>query len=109
MAGDAAHIVPPTGGKGLNLAVADVKLLGEALVSMYHNDDDSLLSNYSDDALRRVWRIQHFSNFMTQQFHKRFENDSFDYHLQKAQFDYIKHSESMRTTIAENYVGLEKI
>jgi len=109
MAGDAAHIVPPTGGKGLNLAVADVKLLGKAFVAKYHDKNNALLENYSEDALRRVWRTQHFSNFMTQQFHKRFENGSFDYHLQKAQFDYIKQSESMRTTIAENYVGLGKV
>ena len=109
MAGDAAHIVPPTGGKGLNLAVADVKLLGKALVAHYHKKENALLDSYSEDALRRVWRTQHFSNFMTQQFHKRFENDSFDYHLQKAQFDYIKTSVAMRTTIAENYVGLGQV
>jgi p-hydroxybenzoate 3-monooxygenase len=109
MAGDAAHIVPPTGGKGLNLAVADVKLLGKAFASHYQNSDNSLLDSYSEDALRRVWRTQHFSNFMTQQFHKRFENGSFDYHLQKAQFDYIKNSEAMRTTISENYVGLKEV
>ncbi|MFK7949003.1 MAG: 4-hydroxybenzoate 3-monooxygenase [Saprospiraceae bacterium] len=109
MAGDAAHIVPPTGGKGLNLAVADVKLLGKALIAKYHQNEDNLLESYSDDALRRIWRTQHFSNFMTQQFHKRFDNDSFDYHLQKAQFDYIKNSAAMRTTIAENYVGLKTI
>ena len=107
MAGDAAHIVPPTGGKGLNLAVADVKLLGKALVEKYHHKNGTLLETYSADALRRVWRTQHFSNFMTQQFHKRFENDSFDYHLQKAQFDYIKRSVAMRTTISENYTGLD--
>ncbi|MFK8009937.1 MAG: 4-hydroxybenzoate 3-monooxygenase [Saprospiraceae bacterium] len=109
MAGDAAHIVPPTGGKGLNLAVADVRLLSKAFEAHYKNNDHSLLDNYSTNALRRVWRTQHFSNFMTQRFHKRFENDSFDYHLQKAQFDYIKNSKSMRTTIAENYVGLKEI
>lgn len=106
LAGDAAHIVPPTGGKGLNLAVADVRLLGKALILKYENNDDTLLNNYSKIALQRVWRTQHFSNFMTQQFHKRFENESFDYYLQKAQFDYIMQSEAMRTTIAENYVGL---
>ena len=109
MAGDAAHIVPPTGGKGLNLAVADVKLLGKALITKYHQKNNALLESYTADALKRVWRTQHFSNFMTQQFHKRFENDSFDYHLQKAQFDYIKTSVAQRTTIAENYVGLEKV
>ncbi|MFK7981134.1 MAG: 4-hydroxybenzoate 3-monooxygenase [Saprospiraceae bacterium] len=106
MAGDAAHIVPPTGGKGLNLAVADVRLLGNAFINKYKNNDNDLLKNYSNIALQRVWRTQHFSNFMTQQFHKRFENDSFDYHMQKAQFDYIIKSEAMKTNIAENYVGL---
>jgi len=109
MAGDAAHIVPPTGGKGLNLAVADVKLLGSGFGKYYKNSDDSLLANYSSTALKRVWRTQHFSNFMTQQFHKRFEDGSFDYHLQKAQFDYISQSLAMRTTIAENYVGLKNL
>ena len=109
LAGDAAHIVPPTGGKGLNLAVADVKLLSKALVAKYIDSDSRLLESYSEDALRRVWRVQHFSNFMTQQFHKRFDAGSFDYQLQKAQFDYIKTSEAMKTTIAENYVGLKNI
>jgi len=109
VAGDAAHIVPPTGGKGLNLAVADVKLLGKAFGAKYHNNDGSLLESYSEDALKRVWRTQHFSNFMTQQFHKRFADDSFDYHLQKSQFDYIKLSRAMRMTIAENYVGMKNI
>lgn len=106
MAGDAAHIVPPTGGKGLNLAVADVRLLGKAFVAKYKKNEDSLLNNYSKNALQRVWRTQHFSNFMTQQFHKRFENNSFDYQMQKAQFDYIVKSQAMRASIAENYVGL---
>lgn len=106
MAGDAAHIVPPTGGKGLNLAVADVRLLGRAFIEKYEKNSTSLLDNYSKIALQRVWRTQHFSNFMTQQFHKRFENESFDYYLQKAQFDYIIQSQAMRTNIAENYVGL---
>lgn len=106
MAGDAAHIVPPTGGKGLNLAVADVRLLGKAFIAKYEKNDDSILNNYSNIALQRVWRTQHFSNFMTKQFHKRFENESFDYQMQKAQFDYIVKSKAMRKTIAENYVGL---
>ena len=106
MAGDAAHIVPPTGGKGLNLAVADVRLLGKAFIERYEKNDENLLNNYSKVALQRVWRTQHFSNFMTQQFHKRFKNESFDYQMQKAQFDYLGKSEAMRTNIAENYVGL---
>lgn len=109
MAGDSAHIVPPTGGKGLNLAVADVRLLSEAFEAHYKKDDDSLLESYSEDALRRVWRTQHFSNFMTKQFHKRHKHASFDYFLQKSQFDYIKQSVAMKTTIAENYTGLKNI
>ena len=109
LAGDAAHIVPPTGGKGLNLAVADVKWLGEGLIAKYESGNDSLLGQYSKNALRRVWRAQHFSNFMTKQFHKIHKEGSYDYHLQKAQFDYIANSRAMRATIAENYVGLKEI
>ncbi|MFM1879271.1 MAG: hypothetical protein RLZZ241_2137 [Bacteroidota bacterium] len=109
LAGDAAHIVPPTGGKGLNLALADIRLLSRALKTYYESGNESLLNSYTQDCLRRVWRYQHFSNFMTQQFHKSHPNDSFEYHLQKSQFDYIKTSEAMRTTIAENYVGITDI
>ena len=109
LAGDAAHIVPPTGGKGLNLAMADIKILAKALAAYYEDGNENLLENYTQDCLRRVWRCQHFSNFMTKQFHKQYPNDSFAYNLQKAQFAYIKNSKAMRTTIAENYVGLKEI
>jgi len=109
MAGDAAHIVPPTGGKGLNLAVADVRLLSEAFDAYYKDGNKSLLESYTTDALKRVWRTQHFSNFMTQQFHKRFETGTFDHELQKSQFEYINNSVAMKTTISENYVGLKTI
>lgn len=109
VAGDAAHIVPPTGGKGLNLAVADIKILSEALIAKYQTQDDSLLSTYSDRSLRRVWRVQGFSNEMTRQFHKINEHGSFENMLQKARFDYICHSKAMQATIAENYVGLAQI
>lgn len=109
LAGDAAHIVPPTGGKGLNLAVADTKILTNALKHWYQKQQDQYLKTYTSDCLRRVWRYQHFSNFMTKQFHRWHENDSFEYQLQKSQFDYIKKSVAMRTTIAENYVGLKEI
>jgi p-hydroxybenzoate 3-monooxygenase len=106
LAGDAAHIVPPTGGKGLNLAVADVKHLADGLVVYYQQKSLKVLDNYSQIALKRIWRAQDFSNFMTTLFHKQDEHGSFTYQLQKAKFDYIKVSEAYATTIAENYVGL---
>lgn len=109
LAGDAAHIVPPTGGKGLNLAVADVKILAQALDQFYQQGDRRGLDRYTDDCLRRIWRVQDFSNTMTYQFHKQAPHGSFDYHLQKARFDYITQSPSMATTIAENYVGLKEV
>lgn len=106
LAGDAAHIVPPTGGKGLNLAVADVKHLVDGFVAFYQHKSTNELDNYSKIALQRIWRAQDFSNFMTTLFHKQAEHGSFQYHLQRAKFDYIGISESYATTIAENYVGL---
>jgi p-hydroxybenzoate 3-monooxygenase len=109
LAGDAAHIVPPTGGKGLNLAIADIRLLSAALADFYKKGADILLKSYSEDCLRRIWRAQDFSNFMTYLFHKQVEHGSFQYQLQKAKFDYIGHSKAYATTIAENYVGLKEI
>lgn len=106
LAGDAAHIVPPTGGKGLNLAVADVKHLVDGLVDFYTHNQTSTLDSYSATALKRIWRAQDFSNFMTTLFHKQDEHGSFQYHLQRAKFDYVRLSESYATTVAENYVGL---
>jgi p-hydroxybenzoate 3-monooxygenase len=109
LAGDAAHIVPPTGGKGLNLAVADIKWLSQALTQFYKNKSEDLLQAYTCNALRRVWRAQDFSNFMTYLFHKQAKQGSFEYHLQKTKFDYIRLSKAYATTIAENYVGLKEI
>ncbi|GLU43944.1 4-hydroxybenzoate 3-monooxygenase [Allomuricauda sp. NBRC 101325] len=106
LAGDAAHIVPPTGGKGLNLAIADVKHLVDGLIGFYKENETQLLDNYTELALRRIWRAQDFSNFMTTLLHKQDDHGSFTYQLQKAKFDYIKMSSAYRTTIAENYVGL---
>jgi p-hydroxybenzoate 3-monooxygenase len=106
LAGDAAHIVPPTGGKGLNLAVADVKHLVDGLTEFYKNGSSVALDSYSKTALKRIWRAQDFSNFMTTLFHKQDEHGSFAYQLQKAKFDYIKRSRAYATTISENYVGL---
>ena len=109
LAGDAAHIVPPTGGKGLNLAVADIKWLAEALIHFYKNNKEDQLQAYTSNALRRVWRAQDFSNFMTYLFHKQAAHGSFEYYLQKSKFDYIRLSKAYATTIAENYVGLKEI
>jgi p-hydroxybenzoate 3-monooxygenase len=106
LSGDAAHIVPPTGGKGMNLAIADVKHLVDAMVDYYKNDSEAQLDSYTDVALRRIWRAQDFSNFMTKLFHKQDAHGSFTYRLQKAKVDYLKVSKAYRTTIAENYVGL---
>ncbi len=109
LAGDAAHIVPPTGGKGLNLAVADIRWLSNAFIDFYKTGDDNLLEKYSENALRRIWRAQDFSNFMTDLFHKKAEHGSFPNMIQKSKFDYIGHSKAYATTIAENYVGLKDI
>ena len=109
LAGDAAHIVPPTGGKGLNLAVADVKILASALTEKYQTNSETQLEQYSNECLRRVWRVQDFSNYMTYLFHKQAEHGSFENLLQKAKFDYIQLSKAQATTIAENYVGLKEI
>src|SRR3954453_734155 len=92
LAGDAAHIVPPTGAKGLNLAVNDVKILAEALTKWFHDGDGSLLEAYSDACLRRVWRVQHFSWWMTSMLHRIGDADDFEARLQLAQLDYVTSS-----------------
>ena len=109
LAGDAAHIVPATGAKGLNLAVADVKVLAGALQRWYENEDDSLLRAYSDTCLKRVWRVQHFSWWMTSMLHRLAGADGFEAHLQLAQLDYVTSSEAAARTLAENYVGLKRV
>jgi p-hydroxybenzoate 3-monooxygenase len=109
LTGDAAHIVPPTGAKGLNLAVHDVKVLAEALRSFYADGSDAGLSSYSDNVLRRVWRVQHFSWWMTSMLHKAPGADAFEERLQLAQLDYVTRSRAGATTLAENYVGLEQV
>ena len=109
LAGDAAHIVPPTGAKGLNLAVADVRLLATALAAWYANGDAALLERYSFDALRRVWRAEHFSWFMTSMLHRLEGDDDFDVKLQLAQLAYVCSSEKAAASLAENYVGLEYV
>ncbi len=110
LAGDAVHIVPPTGAKGLNLAVADVRVLAEALVLWFEQRDDALLQAYSESCLRRVWRTQHFSWWMTWMLH-RFpdDEDGFQARLSRAQLEYVCSSEAAATTLAENYVGLQQV
>jgi p-hydroxybenzoate 3-monooxygenase len=109
LAGDAAHIVPPTGAKGLNLAVADVRVLAEALRAFLADGDDAGLRAYSDTCLRRVWRAEHFSWWMTSMLH-RFPGGSegFEEKLQRSQLDYVTSSRAAATTLAENYVGLDQ-
>ena len=110
LAGDAAHIVPPTGAKGLNLALADVKILDEALARWFEHGDESGLVCYSENALRRVWRAEHFSWWMTSMLHRFPDDESgFEAGLQRAQLEYVTSSRAAATTLAENYVGLERI
>ncbi|PRX70515.1 p-hydroxybenzoate 3-monooxygenase [Nonomuraea fuscirosea] len=106
LAGDAAHIVPPTGAKGLNLAVADVRVLTEALDAYFTGGSDELLDGYSQACLKRVWRAQHFSWWMTTLLHTFEEDDPYARRLQLSYLDYVTTSEAAATTLAENYVGL---
>jgi len=104
LAGDAAHIVPPTGAKGLNLAVADVGLLAPALAGLLRKRDAALADAYSDNALRRVWRCTHFSWWMTTMLH--ISGDPFDAELQLSQLRWVTSSSAGATGLAENYAGL---
>jgi p-hydroxybenzoate 3-monooxygenase len=105
LAGDAAHIVPPTAAKGLNLAVSDVCALSDGIVTWYEQGDRSLLDSYSDIALRRVWRAQEFSRMMTSLLHRE-PGDELDARLQSAQLEYVVGSPAAMTSFCENYVGL---
>ena len=106
LAGDAAHIVPPTGAKGLNLAVADVKVLSEAIAAFYSNGRTDRLDAYSQTCLDRVWRVQHFSWWMTSMLHRADDGDPFTHQLQLSQLRYVTTSRAAATSLAENYVGL---
>ena len=105
LAGDAAHIVPPTGAKGMNLAVADIRVLADALTEFYGSGDKGLLDAYSETCLRRVWRAQRFSWWMTSMLHRFDRSDPFQLKVQQAELDYVTTSRAAATTIAENYVG----
>jgi p-hydroxybenzoate 3-monooxygenase len=105
LVGDSAHIVPPTGAKGLNLAVNDARLLATALIEWYDTGSHSRLEQYSETALRRVWRAQDFSNYMTQLLHD-LGRGPFDRKLQLSRLEYLERSQAAATSLAENYAGL---
>lgn len=107
LAGDAAHIVPATGAKGLNLALHDVGLLSRALLDWYGSGSTRRLDAYSEASLRRVWRVQHFSSWMTTMLHVEPAASAFDWRVQLAQLEYVASSRAASTALAENYVGLE--
>jgi p-hydroxybenzoate 3-monooxygenase len=107
LAGDAAHIVPATGAKGMNLALADVKVLAEALAAWYRSKARDLLDRYSDSCLRRVWRAEQFSAWMTGLLHRDPAGDPFDHKIRLSYLRYVVTSEAAATTLAENYVGFQ--
>lgn len=106
LAGDAAHIVPPTGAKGMNLAVADVRLLSLALDEFYKSGREDMLAAYTAKALKRVWRAEHFSWWMTSLFHRFDDASPFQLQLQRSELEYVVSSRAAATALAENYVGL---
>jgi p-hydroxybenzoate 3-monooxygenase len=106
LAGDAAHIVPPTGAKGLNLAASDVRVLADAFAQFYSSGSSHLLEDYSRICLRRVWKAQRFSWWMTSVLHRFDSENSFDQRRQIAELDYLTGSRAAMTSLAENYVGL---
>ena len=106
LAGDAAHIVPPTGAKGLNLAVADVRVLARAIARWYRAGDTEGLARYSERCLRRIWRVQEFSHWMSVLLHRLPGADPFEDRLARARLDWICRSDAEARSLAENYVGL---
>jgi p-hydroxybenzoate 3-monooxygenase len=106
LAGDAGHIVPPTGAKGLNLAATDVKYLSQAFIEFYQDKTEAGLDHYSERCLRRIWRGERFSWWFTQLMHTFPEDGAMGAKFQQAELDYLLHSEAGLKTIAENYVGL---
>jgi p-hydroxybenzoate 3-monooxygenase len=106
LAGDSAHIVPPTGAKGMNLAVADVRVLSKALIARYASGDTARLQAYSDTCLKRVWRAEHYSWWMTSMLHRFPESTPFMDRVQRSELAYVTSSEAGARVVAENYVGL---
>ncbi len=109
LAGDAAHIVPATGAKGLNLAVHDIRILAEAFTAWFRTGTNELLERYSATCLNRVWRVQDFSSFMSLMLHHCDDDDGFRGRLQRAQLEYVCSSEAAARSLAENYVGLPHV
>ena len=105
LAGDAAHIVPPTGAKGMNLAMADVSLLARAFTTFFKTKQAALLDSYTETALKRIWRAEHFSWWMTSMLHRFPGDDRFQQRLQISQLEYVTGSRAAATSLAENYVG----
>jgi len=106
LAGDAAHIVPPTGAKGMNLALADVRVLAQAATAYFKTGKSELLDAYSATCLKRVWRAEHFSWWMTSMLHRFPSDDIFQQRLQRSQLEYVVGSTAAAASLAENYVGL---
>ena len=106
LAGDAAHIVPATGAKGLNLAVADVRALAQGMERFYASGDAALLDGYTERCVRRVWRVQQFSSWMSLLLHRLPDADDFQERLARAELDWVCRSEAAARSLAENYVGL---
>ena len=106
LAGDAAHIVPPTGAKGLNLAASDVRYLSRALVEFYRDGSAAGIDHYSATCLRRVWKAVRFSWWFTSLMHRFPDEGGFGHRVQQAELDYLVHSRAASTALSENYVGL---
>ena len=106
LAGDAAHIVPPTGAKGLNLAASDVSMLAQAFQQHYSEHSNEGIESYSQRALRKIWRVERFSWWLTNLMHRFPDTDGFGQRMQEAELDYLMHSQAAQTALAENYVGL---
>jgi p-hydroxybenzoate 3-monooxygenase len=106
LAGDAAHIVPPTGAKGLNLAMSDIQYLSDAFLNFYKNNLTTGIDNYSKKALSRIWKTERFSWWMTSVLHKTENESSFDNRIRLTELEYLLSSEAAMSSLAENYVGL---
>ena len=106
LCGDAAHIVPPTGAKGLNLAASDIHFLSNALIAYYQNGQTDLMDRYSDKCLNRIWKAERFSWWMTSTLHRFPGMSTFDLRMQRAELEFLRTTPSAQASLAQNYVGL---